>query len=83
MGSAFPTVCFWGFGVFWGFFFDKTKKICLKIHVEESIKQVLDITSLLANMKFSEKILLISMILMGANQVNKKLVPKATKISII
>lgn len=83
MGSAFPTVCFWGFVVFWVFFFDKTKKICLRIHVEESIKQVLDITSLFANMKFSEKILLISMILMGANQVNKKLVPKATKISII
>lgn len=47
--------------------------MCLRIHVEESVKQVLDTTSLFASMKFilSEKILLISMILMDANQVNK------------
>lgn len=52
-------------------FFGKTVKMCLRNHVEDSVKQELDTASLFASMKFSEKTVLIDMILMIANQINK------------
>lgn len=46
--------------------------MCLRNYVEDSVKQELDTASLFASMKFSEKTVLIDMILMIANQINKK-----------